>query len=522
MWKKTEMKEMLASVASYRSFQELGRLPLWEERLRANELELSQFAAFPEIEGEPIQTAPRPAAPRPAAAQIKAVTRERRTSKAATLAAKVRSGEASATEVAADYIKRAAAVADMCFFTAFDVDDLMRQATFIDGRIARGEDPGPLAGVPVPVKDYMYVRGYPRTGGTKAMPASVGHDDAPVVASIRAAGALIGGVTNLHELAYGATGINPHFGRVANPRHPGRIIGGSSSGSAGAVAAGLTCLAVGTDTSGSIRIPSAFAGVVGFKPTYERVSRAGVMPLAWSLDHVGPIADSVADAALLFSVMAGLPDSATVPVIGNEKLRIGKPSNHFYNEVDAEILANIEGVILALSASGHEVRSIELDGVEACLPIHVQTVSAEASQAYWQPLMKNPELLGEDVRVRLEVGQFLASVDYIKAQRMRTAMRDDLMSAFRDLDILITPTVAVLAPEIGAVDVVIDGKRRPLHPALTRFTTPFNQTGLPAITLPCGINADGLPIGLQLSAAYGNDIGLLRAAAIVEDVVAAL
>lgn len=519
MWKSKDLPELLRAVAQYRDYGHLDRIPQWEERLRVNELELRQFAALPHEDAQPQFTAGLPAAAeKPSAAPLS----HGAPGTALAIAASVRRGEVSVSEIAEAYIARAEAAADMNLFTAFDADLVRKEARDLDDRAAKGEDLGPLAGVPVPVKDYMFVRGYPRTGGTKAMPASLDHDDAPVVANLRKAGALIGGMTNLHELAYGATGINPHFGAVANPGHPGHIIGGSSSGSAGAVVAGLAPVAVGTDTSGSIRLPSALCGATGFKPSYESISREGVMPLAWSLDHVGPIAGNVRDAALLFAVMAGRAPETCVPPSDQKigRLRFGKPANHFYDEVDGEILARLESLITLLAGEGHAIVPTPLSAVENCLPIHVQTVSAEASQAYWQALAEHPELLGEDVRVRLEVGQFLAAVDYVKAQRLRTVQREALQAAFADVDVLITPTIATTAPKIGATSVIIDGAERPLHPALTRFTTPFNQSGLPAITLPCGVNSAGLPIGVQLAGAFGSDEQLLRIAAEVERVIA--
>lgn len=523
IWKKKELPELLRAIAEFREFGFLERAPLWEERLRVNELELKEFLAAAHVEAQPISTAPRPQSPNTPKSTGQPLLQTAHDT-ALGVAARVRRREISVSEIAQAYIERAEAVAHMNFFTTFDADLVRKEARDLDDKIAKGEELGPLAGVPVPIKDYMFVRGYPRTGGTRAMTASTGHDDAEVVAKVRASGALIAGMTNLHELAYGATGINPHFGRVGNPHHPNRIVGGSSSGSAAAVAAGLSPIAVGSDTSGSIRIPSTFCGVTGFKPTYDSISREGVMPLAWSLDHLGPIARNVRDAALLFAAMADRAPEDYVPEANLKPgcICFGKPTNHFYDEVDSEIIARIEHVIEALGREGHKIVPTTLDGVENCLPIHVQTVSAEASQAYWLPLIDKPELLGEDVRVRLEVGQFLASVDYVKAQRMRTVLRGVLQSALTEVDVLITPTVAVPALEIGATDVIIDGMRRPLHPALTRFTTPFNQSGLPAITLPCGFNSDGLPIGLQLAAAYGNDAHLLRVAAEVERVIAML
>ncbi|EKF20545.1 amidase [Nitratireductor pacificus] len=522
MWKSKELPEMLRAIAEFREYGFLDRIPRWEERLRVNELELKRFAEIPHVDEQPMSTAALPQRPegKPLAGGGSAGWATPETALA--IAARVQRREISVSDVAEAYIERAEAVTEMNLFTAFDADLMRREARALDERAAKGEALGPLAGVPVPVKDYMFVRGYPRTGGTRAMAPSTGHDDAAAVANLRAAGALFAGMTNLHELAYGATGINPHFGAVANPGHPGRIIGGSSSGSAGAVAAGLAPVAVGSDTSGSIRIPSAFCGVTGFKPTYDSISRDGVMPLAWSLDHLGPIAGNVRDAALLFAVMAGRAPESCVPDANLKpgRLRFGKPTNHFYDEVDTAILDRIERLIAALAGAGHAIVPTKLSAVENCLPIHVQTVTAEASQAYWQPLVENPHLLGEDVRVRLEVGQFLASVDYVKAQRLRTVQRQALQAAFDDIDVLITPTVATAAPEIGAASVIIDGVERPLHPALTRFTTPFNQSGLPAITLPCGVNAAGLPIGVQLAGPYGSDERLLEIAAEVERVIA--
>ncbi|OCW59620.1 amidase [Hoeflea olei] len=524
MWKSDELRQMLDAVARYRDYGSLDRLPQWEERLRVNARELSQFADIPHVEAEPISTAAAPTAaeaPRPTGGSALG---DGKAETAVAIAAAVRRGDRSVSDIADAYIARAEAVAGMNFFTTFDAELIRKEARTLDDRVARGEDLGPLAGVPVPIKDFMFVRGYPRTGGTRAMAPGTGHDDAPAIAKLRAAGALFAGMTNLHELAYGATGINPHFGAVANPGHPRHIIGGSSSGSAGAVAAGLAPVAVGTDTSGSIRIPSAFSGVTGFKPSYDRVSRDGVMPLAWTLDHVGQIGGNVRDVALLFAVMSGLAPESCVPDASwkSGRLRIGKPVNHFYEEVDTEILDRLERLVSALAGEGHEILAPRLDAVENCLPIHVQTVSAEASQAYWLPLVENPDLLGEDVRVRLEVGQFLASVDYVKAQRLRTVQRSALQAAFDNVDVLITPTVATVAPKLEATSVLIDGVERPMHPALTRFTTPFNQSGLPAITLPCGTNSAGLPIGVQLAGPFGSDERLLAIAAEVERIIATL
>lgn len=520
MWKKEQLPTMIKAIAEYRDTITEERVPLWEARLRVNEIELRDFMALPVTTEEPQFSAPKP----PLKVAKSSVSDTFSLGDASRLAKKIKTGEVTALQVAEEFITKAAAVRELNLFTNFDPDLIRLEAKEIDDRIANGEELGPLAGVPVPVKDFMFVKGYPRTGGTLALPASTVHEDAPVVAKIRAAGALIAGMTNLHELAYGATGINPHFGRVGNPHSPDHLVGGSSSGSAASIAAGLCSVAVGSDTSGSIRIPSTFCGTVGLKPSYDRIDRDGVMPLAWSLDHLGPIANSVEDAALLYAVMADIEPSDVCPSDENtiHKIKFGKPSHHFYDEVDDEILVRIDQILDALIAKGHEVLPSTIPGIENCLPIHVQTVSAEASQAYWTAVENAPEVLGEDVRVRLEVGQFLSSVDYIKAQQLRTTQRANLQKALQDIHVLITPTVATVAPRIDAENVIINGKARPMHPALTRFTTPFNQSGLPAITLPCGLNSEGLPMGLQLAAAFGEEKLLLQVAMQVQDIIASL
>ena len=248
------------------------------------------------------------------------------------------------------------------------------------------------------------------------------------------------------------------------------------------------------------------------------------MPLAWSLDHVGSIGATVADAALLYAVLAGLDPQGVMPQTAPSQgqLTFVKPTNHFFDNVDDEILANIETVIGKLSGAGHRIIEQFVTEVENCLPIHVQTVTAEAAQVFWNAVTDNPGDLGPDVLVRLEVGQFLSSVDYVKAQQLRTVMRAALQDVLADRRILITPTVATTAPRRGDELVSINGRKQPLHPALTRFTTPFNQTGLPAITIPCGTNDEGHPVGLQLAAAHGNDTALLQAAWIVEQVIGGL
>ena len=257
------------------------------------------------------------------------------------LAAAVRSGRSRAVDVAQAALDRAHMAVALNAFTALDAADVLRQAEALDAAIARGIDPGPLAGVPVAIKDLMPVRGYRMSGGTLAREPVLATNDAPVVARLRAAGAIIFGTANLHELAYGVTSANPHFGAVVNPRHPSLVPGGSSGGSAAIVAAGIAPLAIGTDTGGSIRIPAACCGIVGFKPSYGMVDKTGAIPLAWSLDHIGPIAGSVADAALMFEVLAGWPAGrAGAAPTSPPKLRF--VGGFFRDDVQPGVLAAVD------------------------------------------------------------------------------------------------------------------------------------------------------------------------------------
>ncbi|HEY0836624.1 MAG TPA: amidase, partial [Azospirillum sp.] len=347
--------------------------------------------------------------------------------------------------------------------------------------------------------------------------------DAPVVARLRAEGAVIVGTTNLHELAYGITSANPHFGTVGNPRRAGRLAGGSSGGSAAAVAAGMADLAIGTDTAGSIRIPAACCGVVGFKPSYDAVPRQGVLDLAPSLDHVGPLAAGVADAALLFEVMAGLePGRVTGAVAAavGRRFRLVRPANFFTDIMAPEVARILGGVLERLGAAGFAIAERAVPDIDLAPSAQFFTIACEATQGHEDLGLRHPEGLGEDVRVRLEIGRFLAAADYIKAQRLRRHIAEQLGKALRGADALVVPTLLATAPPADAATVEAGGASLPVHTALTRCTAPFNLAGMPALTLPCGDDADGLPVGVQIVGPPGGDIAVLGIAAAVEAVLA--
>ena len=371
---------------------------------------------------------------------------------------------------------------------------------------------GILAGVPIAVKDLMPVKGMPLTAGSKAMDGEVATRDAQVVARLRRAGAVIVGLTNLHEFAYGITSDNPRFGRVVNPVAPSRIAGGSSGGSAAAIAAGIVPLAVGTDTAGSIRIPAACCGIVGFKPSYDALPREGVVDLAYSLDHVGPMGRGVEDCAAMFAAMLELP---AIPRWTRRDLRgvtVVRLGGYFASPLDGEVNAALEAALQALSADGARCVERSIEGMELGPAIQFNTICPESTAFHAERLKARGADYGEDVRVRLEIGMFLPGAWYVKAQRMRRQLADRLEAALRDADVFVVPTMRTPAPLVGASRANIGGRDFALHTAVTNLTGPFNLSGLPAISVPWTRSSDGVPISLQVAGARGRDWQVLAIA----------
>ncbi|MEO8166131.1 MAG: amidase, partial [Betaproteobacteria bacterium] len=402
---------------------------------------------------------------------------------AAQIAQQVRNRTVSPLKVAELFLARIEAHRHLNAFITVNPALVMEEAESLARRLRRGEDLGPLAGVPVGIKDLMSVRGYPLTAGTRAIEALVQERDAPVVARLRAAGALIVGTTNLHELAFGINSANPHFGHVQNPRYPGYIPGGSSGGSAAAVAAGLAAIGVGSCTGGSIRQPAACCGIVGFKPTYDAVPREGVYPLAWSLDHIGPITRNVEDAAIAFEVMAGLAEHSTLPQTAITAPRLMKPRKFFYEQLDDEVRAAMDAAFSRLRAAGAPIGEVDVPGIELAPGIQLITIASEGAQANADVLARQGSKLGEDVRLRLEIGQFYLAIDYIKAQRLRNQVRQAMIDAFGDADTMIIPAMPVLPPRNGTMTLQLGGRTVHVAPTLTRFTSPINFCGFPALSM---------------------------------------
>ncbi len=399
-----------------------------------------------------------------------------------------------------------------------------RQAERVDQRIAAGERL-PLAGVPFAVKDLFDVAGLPTTGGSKAFADRVANRDATVVQRLVAAGAVVLGKANMHECAFGFTGENPHYGDCKNPFDPERIAGGSSSGSATAVALGICPFAIGSDTGGSIRLPAALCGLVGLKPTYGRVSRAGGIPLAWSMDHVGPLARNAVDAAAVLQVIAGAdpaddtasdrpaPDYRRELEQSIRGMRLGIPQDAwFFGSLEPAVAAAVERAIDRLAELGAKRIDVSLPHLEETLGAHRAIIFAEAS-SYYRPLLKpgGPQF-GDDIRPLLEAGLFLPAVDYLQAQRARRVIRAAWSKVFSGIDCLVTPTAPLPAAKFGQQTADLPGGKLPLVRAYLDMTLPFNLVGYPALSIPCGVSPEGLPIGLQLVGRPFAETTILRVA----------
>ncbi len=387
-----------------------------------------------------------------------------------------------------------------------------------------GGNGSPLNGVPLSVKDLYDTKGIRTTAGSKVFAERVPASDATTVASLKDAGAVLVGKTNLHEFAFGVTSINKHWGTPLNPWDPGRICGGSSGGSASAVALGLGFGSLGTDTGGSIRIPAALCGIVGLKPTYGRVSLRGVVPLSWSFDHAGPMAQTVEDAAILLETIAGHDpkDSSsrkleshryTAALTGDIKgLRAGIPKTYFFENVAPEIHTAVQTAIRRLEQLGAKTIDIDVPGISVHRAIWLQIASPEAYSFHERYLKDHADLYGADVRARIEPGRMLSSLDYVRAQRARTKLREEWREVFESVDVVVTPTTPVPASRMEDVLKAWGDTPEPVWISLARFTRLFNILGLPAISIPCGFTSNRLPIGMQIIGRAFDESTVLRAA----------
>jgi aspartyl-tRNA(Asn)/glutamyl-tRNA(Gln) amidotransferase subunit A len=411
----------------------------------------------------------------------------------------------------------------MAFTTVMDAPDT-QGAAWQPGAAQPG---GPLSGIPIAVKDIIDVAGVPTTVGSPYYRGNVPARDAAAVEKLKAAGAFIIGKTNTHEIALGATGINPHYGTPRNPWDPARIPGGSSSGSAVAVASGMAAAALGSDTGGSIRVPAALCGVVGLKPTLGRVSTRGAFPLSWNLDTVGPLAACVRDAALLLQVISGYdpqdPASVDMPAedflaaleAGVDGLVAGVGAGQCLDAADPEILLAVRKAAAVLESLGCSLREVSLDWMPEAASANRLMTQSDGAAVHRERLSRDPGSFGEDVRRRLEAGARTSSTEYALARRAQAEVRRRCERIFSSCAILLLPSTPVPAPLREGCSAIGSAGQ------LTPFTAPFNLCGLPAMSVPCGLTRGGLPMGLQIVSRAGAEAVVLRAGRAFERATAA-
>lgn len=447
-----------------------------------------------------------------------------------TLAHSLRERHLSPVEVVRALLERIEADESNSFITV-TAERALEDASRVEAEILAGRYRGPLHGVPVGLKDLIYTRGVRTTMGSAFFAEYVPDHSATVARKLEEAGSVLIGKTNTHEFAYGPTGDRSYFGPARNPHDTRGITGGSSSGSGAAVAAGLCYGALGSDTGGSIRIPAALCGTVGMKPTFGRVSKWGVFPLSWSLDHVGPLTRTVSDNAMILNVLAGHdpadPHSADRPAedftrdleSGLKGTSLGLPSSFYFEHVDEEVESRVREAVEVFSSLGAEVREVEIPNLWDTLKAQRLILAAEAYAVHEERLKNEPEKFGEEVRERLMDGERPKAYRYANARQRGMLATDEFDRVLDGVDVILTPSVPLSATEIGQREISIEGYEEDVRSALTRFTGPTDLTGHPSLSVPCGTTNSGLPVGLQLIGRLFDEATLYRFGRAYEEVV---
>ena len=439
---------------------------------------------------------------------------------------RIQTREVSATHALEDVLEHVSHVDDTinAFVTVLR-DQALQESEAADHLLQTGRELGLLHGVPVSVKDIFTTKGIRTTAGSKILSDWVPDEDATVVQKLRQAGAVIIGKTNLHQFAFGVTTENPHHGDTRNPWDRERVPGGSSGGSAAAVAMGMGYASLGTDTGGSVRIPAALCGITGIKPTYGRVSRHGVLPLAWSLDHVGPLTRTAEDAARVLQAIAGHdpkdPTSSRRPVpdylahINDpiDGLTIGVPAEPFWEPIQPEVADAVRKAIDLLKERGARIREVAFPHAEDLAGFQTAIIFSEAAAYHMKWMRERPDDYDPSVLAGLRQGATIPAVDYVNAQRARALLRDEVHELYRQIDLLALPTTPIVAPRLGQAQAMmsIGSGQMQATRALTRNVSPFNTLGLPALSIPCGFNSEELPIGLQIVGKPFDEETVLRA-----------
>ncbi len=437
----------------------------------------------------------------------------------------IKSREISPVEVIEAHLSRIRATEPaLNSFITLLPEEALAAARQAERDISAGRYRGPLHGIPAGLKDLFNTGGVRTTSGSRIFDTFIPAEDCTVAARFREAGAILLGKLNMHQFAYGPTGENPDYGHMHNPWNPERVSGGSSGGSGSAVAAGQCTVTTGSDTGGSIRIPAALCGIVGLKPTYGRVSRHGLTPLAWSMDHPGPMVRTVEDAAITMNAIAGhdprdvassslpVPDYTAVLTQDIRGLRIGVPRQHFEAPLDPEVRSAVHAALSQLQSLGAELIDVEFPEFNDSAAISTTMLMAEASAALRDVLRSDGDKLYQPVRLRLEAGLFISAADYLRAQQGRALFDRAARRLLESVDLIAGPTEPVTAPPLLQQSVLAGEQEIATVPALTQYTRPWNITGFPAISVPCGFSSESLPIGLQLAGRPFDEETVLRAA----------
>jgi aspartyl-tRNA(Asn)/glutamyl-tRNA(Gln) amidotransferase subunit A len=403
-------------------------------------------------------------------------------------------------------------------FITVAADDALAAARDADREIAGGRYRGLLHGMPLSLKDLIDQTGLPTTAASRVRASHRATSDARVTSRLRDAGAVLVGKTNLHEFAFGTTTEDSGWGPARNPVDPTRSPGGSSGGSAIAVRTGMSLASVGTDTGGSIRIPAAACGIVGLKPGWSEISAHGVVPLSRQLDHVGPLARSVSDAWIMYEALRGEAReiSAALEAHPLQGLKLARLGGYFAERVDPDVERVLDGAVERLRSAGAQIVDRQLAHAGEIAAIYLHIVLSDAAAYHASTLDRRPEDYTANVRLRLEMGRYVLAEDYVRALTGRALLRRDVNRALEGVDALVLPALGIPAPPIGAATVPVRGGDEPVRNVMLRCTQPFNLTGHPAISVPCGATPAGLPVGLQLVSAAGGTHDLLRMARAAE------
>jgi len=424
----------------------------------------------------------------------------------------IRKGEISPLDLVNEALKQIAEKnPDHHAFITVSEKEAIESAKLLEQELLDGKVRGPLHGIPIAIKDLIYTQGIKTTMGSKIYEHFIPSIDATVIEKLKQAGAIIIGKTNTHEFAYGPTGDRSYFGACTNPYNLDKMSGGSSSGSAVAVAANMVLASIGTDTGGSIRIPASACGVVGMKPTFGQVSKEGSFPLAYTLDHLGPITTTIKDNALLLNIIAGHDpkDAYSIKMSGNKDYAkligedvkhatIGIATNEFFTDIDQEIKEAIDKSVDLFKQLQTNIKKVAVPGIEEIAEAQAVTIKSEASAVHADSLQEYEGKVDEEVFERLVASKEVKGYEYVQAQTKRNKLIADLNHIFDEVDVLLVPTLPILPPDINQREVTINNTTVTTQHALLKLTAPFNYTGNPSLSIPCGMSKSGLPIGLQL------------------------